>query len=40
MSKQAWINAWRDTGYSIKMPLEEFQDAVMMGDIKLKWVKR
>lgn len=41
MSKRQWLQAWVFTGYAAKgMPLVEFQDEVMMGHIKLKWVKR
>lgn len=40
MSEQQWKQAWIDTGYAATMYLKDFQDAVMLGSIKLKWVKR
>lgn len=40
MSKQAWSKAWTESGCAASMSLTSFQDAVMMGTIKLKWVKR
>lgn len=40
MSDKVWRQAWQQTAYKHGLGFVEFQDAVMFGLIKLKFVKR
>ena len=40
MSKQDWQRFWIKTGSHATMSLTSFQDAVMLGTIKIKYVDR